>query len=65
MPVELFDLDEDARELYIVEQRRVVVYDMNTGAFSVAGAATAFRYRTSTTSRSRPMTGTPRRRRPM
>jgi hypothetical protein len=33
MPVELFDLDEDARELYVVDQRRVTVYDMNTGAF--------------------------------
>lgn len=33
MPVELFDLDEDAREIYIVEQRRVVVYDMDTGVF--------------------------------
>ena len=33
MPVELFDLDEDAQELYIVDQKRVVVYDMNTGTF--------------------------------
>ena len=28
-----FDLDEDAHELYIVEQKRVLVYDMDTGAF--------------------------------
>jgi hypothetical protein len=28
-----FDLDEDAHELYIVEQKRVLVYDMDTDAF--------------------------------
>jgi hypothetical protein len=28
-----FDLDEDAHELYIVDQKRVLVYDMNSGAF--------------------------------
>jgi hypothetical protein len=33
MPVELFDLDEDAHEMYVVDQKRVVVYDMETGAF--------------------------------
>ncbi|PYU26628.1 MAG: hypothetical protein DMG30_01740 [Acidobacteria bacterium] len=33
MPVELFDLDEDAHELYLVDQKRVVVYDMDTGVF--------------------------------
>ncbi len=33
MPVELFDLDEDAHELYVVDQKRVVVYDMDNGAF--------------------------------
>lgn len=33
MPVELFDLDEDAHEMYVVKQKRVTVYDMDTGAF--------------------------------
>jgi hypothetical protein len=28
-----FDLDEDAHELYIVDSKRVLVYDMDTGAF--------------------------------
>jgi hypothetical protein len=28
-----FDLDEDAREMYIVEQKRVLVYDMDKGTF--------------------------------
>src|ERR1700730_18677007 len=28
-----FDLDEDARELYIVDTKRVLVYDMDTGQF--------------------------------
>jgi hypothetical protein len=28
-----FDLDEDAHELYIVDQKRVLVYDMTSGAF--------------------------------
>ena len=28
-----FDLDEDAREIYIVDMKRVLVYDMDTGAF--------------------------------
>jgi hypothetical protein len=28
-----FDLDEDAHELYIVDTKRVLVYDMDTGAF--------------------------------
>ena len=28
-----FDLDEDAREIYIVDTKRVLVYDMDTGAF--------------------------------
>jgi hypothetical protein len=28
-----FDLDEDAHELYIVDQKRVLVYDMDSGAF--------------------------------
>src|SRR5258708_12643371 len=28
-----FDLDEDAKELYIVDQKRVLVYDMESGAF--------------------------------
>lgn len=28
-----FDLDEDARELYLVDAKRVLVYDMETGAF--------------------------------
>jgi len=28
-----FDLDEDARELYIVDSKRVLVYDMDNGAF--------------------------------
>jgi hypothetical protein len=28
-----FDLDEDARELYIVDSKRVLVYNMDSGAF--------------------------------
>ena len=28
-----FNLDEDAREIYIVNQKRVLVYDMDSGAF--------------------------------
>ena len=28
-----FDLDEDAHELFIVDQKRVLVYDMDSGAF--------------------------------
>ena len=28
-----FDLDEDAHELYLVDTKRVLVYDMDTGAF--------------------------------
>lgn len=28
-----FDLDEDAHEMYIVDAKRVLVYDMDTGAF--------------------------------
>jgi len=28
-----FDLDEDAREMYIVDQKRVLVYDMDKGTF--------------------------------
>jgi hypothetical protein len=28
-----FNLDQDAREIYIINQKRVVVYDMDTGAF--------------------------------
>jgi hypothetical protein len=28
-----FDLDEDAHEMYIVDTKRVLVYDMNSGAF--------------------------------
>src|SRR6202043_3525724 len=28
-----FDLDEDAHELYVVDQKRVLVYDMDSGAF--------------------------------
>ena len=28
-----FNLDEDAQELYIITNKRVLVYDMNTGAF--------------------------------
>ncbi|MEQ1885635.1 MAG: hypothetical protein ABL967_11290 [Bryobacteraceae bacterium] len=28
-----FNLDEDAQEIYIINAKRVVVYDMNTGAF--------------------------------
>jgi hypothetical protein len=29
----IFTLDEDARELYIVDQKRVLVYDMDSGSF--------------------------------
>ena len=28
-----FNLDEDAQEIYIINAKRVVIYDMNTGAF--------------------------------
>jgi hypothetical protein len=28
-----FNLDQDAREIYIINQKRLVVYDMDTGAF--------------------------------
>jgi len=28
-----FNLDEDAQEIYLINQKRVLVYDMNTGAF--------------------------------
>jgi len=37
-----FDLDEDAKELYIVDQKRVLVYDYGQRQHSsAAGAATA------------------------
>src|SRR5260370_6064833 len=35
MPVELFDLDDDAHEMYVVEQKRVTVYAMDSGAFKL------------------------------
>jgi len=28
-----FNLDQDAREIYVIQQKRVVIYDMDTGAF--------------------------------
>jgi hypothetical protein len=43
--IEDFDLDEADREIYVTDgsrNKRVLVYDMDTGAFKRAGEATAF-----------------------
>jgi hypothetical protein len=58
MGIEDFDLDEDAHEIYIADgarNKRVLVYDMNTGAFKRGWEDTVSRFARSITIRRRPM----------